>query len=106
MGCRILVGTEGGRSELHDDAVLYCSTTGIAFGPVFHGRDERDLDAHEMADLFIEFTGKQVGGNWRDPRAIPNDLIIDVTYNVFCKWLDALPKETRGLDALKEALNT
>ncbi len=65
MGCRILEG------ENQEGAVLYCSTTGWAFGPLFEDRldaesfldwlsaretrDPRNLKDSELADYFSDF---------------------------------------------------
>lgn len=45
MGCRILYDSQS------DLACLYCSTTDVAFGPVFYKSDEQDAD--ERAEAFI-----------------------------------------------------
>ena len=51
MGCRLIIGSEQG---CHDDrAVFFCSTTEVAFGPVF--RPEGDWDAQEHAEKFEEW---------------------------------------------------
>lgn len=49
MGVRILHDSE------HDQAVLYCSTTDWAFGPVFQDSDDGDHDAAERADAFMRW---------------------------------------------------
>jgi hypothetical protein len=46
MGCRIIVGREDSGNG-RECAVLYCSTTGQAFGPV--------LDSLEEAEEFMEW---------------------------------------------------
>ncbi len=70
MGCRIIEGFEGGCADT-TVAVLFCSTTGWAFGPLFEDledaqsfldwlsaredRDPRNLPDHELGDYFKEF---------------------------------------------------
>lgn len=44
MGCRIIEGKKDGAAEC---AVLFCSTTGWAFGPV--------MESHDEAEAFIDF---------------------------------------------------
>ncbi len=72
MGCRILEG------ENQEGAVLYCSTTGWAFGPLFidtddaqsfldwlsarETRDPRNLPDHELGDYFRDFRKKVSNG--------------------------------------------
>lgn len=73
MGCRIIEGYERDEYDKGAEklAVLYCSTTGWAFGPVFNGRehaqrfldwlsaqtdrDPRNLADHELSDYFDDF---------------------------------------------------
>jgi len=50
MGCRILEEKDGRQ------AVLYCSTSGWAFGPVFYQTDE--MDAGEVAEAFLKWLRK------------------------------------------------
>jgi hypothetical protein len=52
MGCRIMVGREQG-CEYGEMAVLFCSTTGVAFGPTFEDGDEHD--AGERAEAFCRW---------------------------------------------------
>ncbi len=47
MGCRILYD---GRNDI---ACLYCSTSDVAFGPVFCDSDEHDAD--ERAEAFVRW---------------------------------------------------
>ena len=53
MGVRILYddGRRGGYSG--SQAALYCSTSGVAFGPIFHNDHERDAD--ERAEAFLRW---------------------------------------------------
>ncbi len=65
MGVRILVGREQGCEN--EQAVLFCSTTGWAFGPLFESEteaeeflewyrdDPRMLTDEELADRVCEF---------------------------------------------------
>lgn len=46
MGCRIIVGHQESRDGV-EAAVLYCSTTGVCFGPV--------MESEEDAQAFIEY---------------------------------------------------
>ena len=41
-----------------DQAVLYCTTTDWAFGPVFAADAEGDHDAEERAEAFLRWLGK------------------------------------------------
>jgi hypothetical protein len=70
MGCRTLYDPENG-------ACFYCSTTGVAFGPV--------MSNHEEADLFLE---KFFPGN-DDPRHYDQrelmDKYADFTTNYVCE---------------------
>lgn len=50
MGLRIIVGHEDGGAG-PECAVLYCSTMGIAFGPVISDPD--GIDAHSYASAFL-----------------------------------------------------
>ena len=70
MGIRILSGTRINEGDGTTAAVLYCSTSGLAFGPLFtddgeaeaflawayerHG-DVRSMEPREVADLLSEF---------------------------------------------------
>jgi hypothetical protein len=47
MGVRVLSDRNG------QQAALYCSTTGVAFGPVFSDSDDHDAD--ERADAFVRW---------------------------------------------------
>jgi hypothetical protein len=62
VGVKILsdVATAYAMAEPGSLAVLYCSTTDRAFGPVFYG--EGAYDAHERAEAFCRWLGP------RDPR--------------------------------------
>jgi len=53
MGVRILYD-DGRRSDYSgSQAALYCSTSGVAFGPIFH--NDKDKDADERADAFLRW---------------------------------------------------
>jgi hypothetical protein len=54
MGVRILYDAH------REQAVLYCSTTDWAFGPVFYRTDNIEYDAHDRAQAFL---------NWLDTTA-------------------------------------
>lgn len=75
MGCRILVGREGGDTST-EQAVLFDSVTGWAFGPLFD--DVGHADAFATALCFQ---------NWlvTDARAIPSS-DLEKKYE---EWLDA-----------------
>ena len=49
MGLRVFVGREVGAPDYESKAVLFCSSTGLAFGPFF--------DDAEEAGMFIEWNG-------------------------------------------------
>lgn len=71
MGVRILVGKlDGGHRDNPDGACLYCSTTGVVFGPLFADGDEaegflawchevygnpRDLSAERVVTLRVHY---------------------------------------------------
>lgn len=54
-------------------AVMYCSTTDWAFGPVFHDTDEHD--AEERVEVFLEWLRE-------DPRRL-NDHELQMKYSLF-----------------------
>ena len=70
MGVRILESTEG-------EAVLYCSTSDWAFGPVFP-------DA-EQAEAFLEFIDK-------DPRSMTDKELSFFAGEFFAKWIEIKAK--------------
>ena len=49
MGCHILA------DHYRKQAVLYCSTTDWAFGPVFSEDESHDHDAEERAEAFLRW---------------------------------------------------
>lgn len=51
MGVRILIGKERGTGP--EIACLFCSTAGLAFGPIIRDRD--GYDAETIANLFLEW---------------------------------------------------
>jgi len=65
MGCRILEGRETHGNEM---ACFYCSTTGIAFGPIMRSREEAEMFCNwipgdprsygqsELMDRYSDFT--------------------------------------------------
>jgi hypothetical protein len=72
MGVRITNGTE---------AVLYCSTTGVAFGPVFEDQD--------AAEEFFKWAGETDG---RDLRLVTETELS----RLYCDWLLARNAEVRA----------
>lgn len=60
MGCRVI------SAHMGSVAVMYCSTTEWAFGPVFY--DDNDHSADERIELFM---------NWLqvDPRSLPDNIL-------------------------------
>jgi hypothetical protein len=87
MGVRILFDRD------HDIAALYCSTTGVAFGPTFHScADGYTVDAHDVAWQFLEWLqsyeptlneirwGSGFGG---DPRRLTDAGLL----SAYAKWL-------------------
>jgi hypothetical protein len=50
MGVRVLT-----EREFSSTSVLYCSTTEIAFGPLFH--DDHGHDSDERAESFLRYLG-------------------------------------------------
>jgi hypothetical protein len=64
MGLRILVGCEQGTDA--ESAVLFCSTSGVAFGPL--------MDSEEEAEAFIAYCNERGG----DPRKFPIDTLMDM----------------------------
>lgn len=79
MGVRILVGKlDGGHRDNPDGACLYCSTTGVVFGPVFAG--------YEEAEGFLAWCHEVYG----DPRKLPAERVVTLRGH----YLD-LPEEQR-----------
>ena len=71
MGCRIL------HDHDQDLAALYCSTTGVAFGPVFGDSDVDPFpDAYERAEAFLRWLPM-------DPRVL-DDGTLQLKYS---EWL-------------------
>ncbi len=52
MGVRVLQAVDK-YNGMSSNAVLYCSTSDWAFGPVFY--DEENHDAYERAEAFLEW---------------------------------------------------
>jgi len=76
MGCRILAEKHDGR------AVLYCSTTGWAFGPVF--------SSYEEAERFLTWLRETpneertiIGLSKSDPRSY-EESVLERLYSKFC----------------------
>ena len=69
MGVRILRDVEGSL------AALYCSTSDIAFGPVFYDRE--DYGASERAESFLRWLGA------RDARQFTEVQLLDL----YGRWL-------------------
>lgn len=73
MSIRILIGTEAGSTTgtPHDHAMLFDSSSGVAFGPVFRASaapDGSERDAHDTAEAFCAWLLQRTGG--RDARAL------------------------------------
>jgi hypothetical protein len=66
MGVRIL--------NAGSQAALYCSTSEVAFGPIFH--DDDDHDADERAEAFLR---------WLAPRD-PREFIGDELEQKYAEW--------------------
>ena len=60
MGIRVLSGTRINEGDGITGAVLYCSTSGLAFGPVFTDGDE--------AEEFLAWSAKENHGDLREIR--------------------------------------
>jgi len=60
MGVRIFVGHEEGTDRGREQAILFCSTTDWAFGPLF--------DDAEEAQWFLEWLGT-------DPRSLKDSVL-------------------------------
>lgn len=59
MGIRILIGHEQGDSGIStEQAVLFDSVTGWAFGPLFSEHEEDGTSAEDMAELFLAWLRK------------------------------------------------
>lgn len=56
MGLRIFVGHENGYDNFDEKAILYCSTTGIAFGLIFYAM--AGMEAAEVAETFLNWCEK------------------------------------------------
>jgi hypothetical protein len=59
MGVRILIGHEQGGDILSEQAVLFDSTTGWTFGPVFSAEDGTSAEDHAVA--FFSWFSKMNG---------------------------------------------
>lgn len=93
MGIRIFVGSENGRGYEGDDAILFCSTSGIAFGPVFNG--DKDCSGSERAKHFLKWLDsytpnineiREDGRSWtqyHDPRGLTELGLV----NSYYEWL-------------------
>lgn len=91
MGCRIL------HDQKEDIACLYCSTSGVAFGPLFHDWSSGTMelhDAEERAESFLRWIASEAAPwttfeGWntldgrRDPRVL-TDSGLDAAYTA---WL-------------------
>ena len=81
MGCRILIGHEQG--DDHDKAVLFCSTSMWAFGPVF--------ESEEQAERFLKFCPV-------DPRKYTNGELVMM-------WSEFLKEEPEIIAAEERSSN-
>jgi hypothetical protein len=77
MGCRILYDSES------DYAALYCSTTMVAFGPIFHDEGE---GADAEAEAFMKWLV-------RDPRTL-SDGELQAAYS---EWLGVREDVKKGI---------
>ena len=75
MGVRILSDQRQDYPTI-SHAVLYCSTSDWAFGPVFYGDD--DHEAHERAEAFCRWLGE------REPRRMA-DSELERAYSEWCE---------------------
>jgi len=81
MGLRIFLGREAGCDSVSEDAVLFCSTTGVAFGPIIN--DDGDHDAIDRMEAFLRFMKS-------DPRVLESDarrLSEGDLQNAYSLWL-------------------
>ena len=69
MGVRIIEGNRDG-STSQDVAVLYCSTTGVAFGPLFEDYDE--------AERFLKYLVEKNYCGHTDARKFRSDELVDI----------------------------
>ncbi len=92
MGVRILAGD--------DNAVLYCSTSDWAFGPLFDSEEKAQdflkwLDSYTPQELDLNALGKI---RWRND---PRELTDQGLQNAHCMWLsarDRTPHEDESYD--------
>ena len=95
MGCRILFDDSHYEDSLVTMACLYCSTTDVAFGPVFSGDPEHDHDARERAEAFLRWLDvtpawstlerhSYVRQGQRDPREL-TDVGLQTAYAIWLK---------------------
>jgi hypothetical protein len=68
------------------NAALYCSTSDIAFGPVFY--DEGDRSARERAESFLRFLG-------RDARQFTDAALVDL----YVEWVMQEPEQWKKEEA-------
>jgi hypothetical protein len=81
MGVRILIGSEQGDAGVREQAVLFDSVTGWAFGPLFREDESDGTNAEDMAELFLKWVEEHEG---RDVRTIVGGELRDL----YAEWLD------------------
>ena len=82
MGLHFIEGHEAGRDN--DVVVMFCSTTGIAFGPTIDPSEDGERDAHTEAEAFLVWC--DTNANWesgprpehRDLRSLKVDYIMEL----------------------------
>ena len=79
MGVKILYDGD------NEHAALYCSTSEVAFGPIFH--DDHGHDARDRAELFLKWLGP------RDARQFTDRALLDLYGQWAVQEIDKWRKE-------------
>jgi hypothetical protein len=97
MGCRILEGQEGGTDTTM--AVFFCSTTGVAFGPVMNDIDEAEaFMAWLKADECRWASVLQRNGTCGAPSCDPRSYIVDKLTDLYAEFIKSYdPDEERSI---------
>lgn len=85
-------------SDGSEQACLFCSTSGVAFGPVFRADKASGRDAYEQAETFLQWCYRV---QHTDPRAW-SDAELMAKYS---EWLTAQPEIDKQTAAEEEVLS-
>jgi hypothetical protein len=88
--------------DSEDSAVLYCSTSGWAFGPLFTGNDEHN--GQERADAFLDWLQSDAAPYWTYERTQIGDrrdarlLTDDGMQRAFADWMRQEDEQFKSKD--------